>query len=660
MATTQKLLLATPSICANSTMLELNSTLNNFFGKISGAVGSANDFVGEIKETAGLVTDIMQGLSGQMTLFLEDKLVDFIELGLSAVKKFFFSIYATNPLLALAQTKAFNLAALKPIQRLFGTFSCLGSVIAKSMFKTVEDMLVNAVKKGIVNPIVCAVEDFVGALTNKVTSVVDNALGSFINPINKLFSLIPGISGFNLLNKINSFNSAFKIAGNVLKCVEPGKPGGSGKCPTVTTIQLNKGPEKPQSEEESSTIFEKAFKKGKSAVSGINDKLSNFEKGIGTWGIFGSDGAESRDPIECNTGNVFECGPPRVEFFGGDGQGAAGDIILGNFIENVVEEIQDVEGINEEIGNPVVQITEPFAGREVIRTVGSVIGVDITYPGEGYTEEPLVSFVDNCDQGYGAFGRATIDKDPNSPTFGQVTGVIITSQGENYPADDFGDVFVKEIVVENGGIGYTENDTIDNGDFEICGLDENGTITKVCTNDKVYRELPNLTIKSITGAGAVLKPVMTRRPRQREVINVIDCITPRGNIVGYVNGKPYNGPFHVHPTNGKKMVGAAHTTSPHATIYNTPQESLRSGATPGSNVGGTRVGLRSIQDLVQESESSQTSNMNTVSDPIDEASSTPTPPPSPPSPPSSPPPSPPSTPPPSPPSAPSGGGGYGY
>ena len=67
---------------------------------------------------------------------------------------------------------------------------------------------------------------------------------------------------------------------------------------------------------------------------------------------------------------------------------------------------------------------------------------------------------------------------------------------------------------------------------------------------------------------------MTRKRRQTGVINVIDCITPKGNIVGYVNGKPYNGPFHVHPTTGAKMVGLAHTTSAHSTIYNTPQESL--------------------------------------------------------------------------------------
>ena len=195
------------------------------------------------------------------------------------------------------------------------------------------------------------------------------------------------------------------------------------------------------------------------------------------------------------------------------------------------------------------------------------------------------------------------------------------SEGENYPTGEIGDAYVDKIVVENGGSGYKLEDKIE--DFEICGVDSNGAITKVCVNDKPYRSLPSLNVQG-EGKGAILTPVMTRRPRKMGVVTVIDCITPRGNIVGYVNGKEYNGPFHVHPETGQKMVGIAHTTRAHATIYDTPQESLR-GGTPSSNIGSTKVQLRSIQTLITESETDDT-------------------------PPSSPPPS-------SPPS--SGGGGYG-
>ena len=143
------------------------------------------------------------------------------------------------------------------------------------------------------------------------------------------------------------------------------------------------------------------------------------------------------------------------------------------------------------------------------------------------------------------------------------------------------------------------------GDFEICGLGENGQITKVCTNDRAYRSIPSTTVQSETGSGAILTPIMTRRPRPMEVVTVIDCITPRGNIVGYVNGKEYNGPFHVHPETGQKMVGIAHTTRAHSTIYDTPQESLR-GGTPSSNVGSTRIKTRSIAELITESETGGT------------------------------------------------------
>jgi len=50
------------------------------------------------------------------------------------------------------------------------------------------------------------------------------------------------------------------------------------------------------------------------------------------------------------------------------------------------------------------------------------------------------------------------------------------------------------------------------------------------------------------------------------------------NLVGYVNGQPYYGDFHVHVRDDGstvKMVGIAHTTTPHSIIYDTVQESLQ-------------------------------------------------------------------------------------
>ena len=59
------------------------------------------------------------------------------------------------------------------------------------------------------------------------------------------------------------------------------------------------------------------------------------------------------------------------------------------------------------------------------------------------------------------------------------------------------------------------------------------------------------------------------------IVDVVDCVysLPKKQV-GWVNGNPYYGDFHVHPSTGVKMVGHVHVSTPHATIYNTKEESL--------------------------------------------------------------------------------------
>ena len=117
-------------------------------------------------------------------------------------------------------------------------------------------------------------------------------------------------------------------------------------------------------------------------------------------------------------------------------------------------------------------------------------------------------------------------------------------------------------------------------------------------------------IESETGFGAILKAQILPRPEyQGEIKQVIDCVSPRDGIVGYVNGEPYYGPFHVHPSTGVKMVGIAHTTAPHPIIYDTPQESRTSSATM-SNSSATMTTVSSPQ--VQTNVSNTTTSSQTT------------------------------------------------
>ena len=220
---------------------------------------------------------------------------------------------------------------------------------------------------------------------------------------------------------------------------------------------------------------------------------NDFERDYGKWNIFGSPLGESSSLEPCNFGNVTKCGLPTVSFFGGDGIGGAGNALLGGIINNV--DTEDAVG-------------------DVLK-VGSIVGVKLTDPGLGYTEAPIVTFQDSCNKGYGAYGRAIIDEVPTSPTFGQITAVVVTSEGANYPAEiDELPLFIEEIIIEDPG-----NDV----EGEIEGVDleiKNGKVVRATPKPFAYNGLPTLNI-----SGAILRPIMTTTPPPSEIIKVIDCIS---------------------------------------------------------------------------------------------------------------------------------------
>ena len=246
-----------------------------------------------------------------------------------------------------------------------------------------------------------------------------------------------------------------------------------------------------------------------------------------------------------------------------------------------------------------------------------------------------------------------IDYDPKSPTYQQVTDIYIVTPGENYPVveGNVGDnqYTVDHVVVISPGEGYSDEDIIEDnaGNVYTKILDSNGKILNVIppnptiNNVIPVKDIPQLTIQSDTGFGAIIKPQIAPRPTyQGEIKQVIDCITPRDGIVGFINGDPYYGPFHIHPQTGVKMVGAAHTTTPHAIIYDTPAQSRTSSAVSAST---TTTPVSTVASPSTTYTPPETSTTTDTSSQSMEPPSTP--------PPSSPPPS-------TPPS--SGGGGYGY
>ena len=524
-----------------------------------------------------------------------------------------------NNAIAFRAAQAVESSFIGKIKSIQDKIPCVAQKIAGSMLPDITSLLTSFLDN-VTNFTSCIGDQFMGAIFNKVVNGINDVLGADLGGLSNI------LGGFNMISNLRGKIDALSGIQDIVDCVTNqdgsdesniwtlGK--GAKNLPAISASAILNVANAAQA------LSEAAGSPG-GIIGGLLGQFDFLNPGVSTQGFSSILG-------ECYTGPPLNCIGVNVNLFGGDGIGAIASPIIGA-----------ITGGNEIAG-------------EVASFTGSLIGVNIQSGGSGYTIPPIVSITDKCNKGYGAHARAIIDYDPQSPTYQQVIDIYVVTPGENYPVieenTNDNEYTVDHVLVVDSGSGYDENDVItDNqGNVYTSILDEDGRILNVIPpnpileNVKTVSDLPVLNIQSSTGSGAIIKAQIAPRPSyQGEIKQVIDCITPRQGIVGFINGDPYYGPFHIHPQTGVKMVGAAHTTTPHAIIYDTPAESRTSSAVTSST---------------------SSTPMTTVSSPTSTTytppESTPTPPPTidPPesSPPTTPPPSPPSSPPPS------GGGGYGY
>ena len=152
---------------------------------------------------------------------------------------------------------------------------------------------------------------------------------------------------------------------------------------------------------------------------------------------------------------------------------------------------------------------------------GKVADVVITNPGQGY----LPNTTETSRNPDGSLTEKNVTPDPNGNYDGEVT--YVTS--------------LDDVVVENTGFGYDDNDTVSvdgngTGQAEVELNIQNGLIVgvNVVNGGFGFTDLPDLLINSDTGAGARLKPVLKftkvddaaqlAQITQDAVVTVISCI----------------------------------------------------------------------------------------------------------------------------------------
>ena len=588
-------------VCEDNFATEVTGILGNLIK----VIGEATDFLGDVQSAIKQIQVIANQFVGTLFKSLFNELIPLLKQGLDALYSAVFAKTFTatlNPIAAGLAGIAAQKAMVGPVGALQEAITCVAGKIINGLGDTIKDLIESTLLE-VVNFGICSAEQFVGGFLNDVIDQIDSGLESALGAVDKILG-----PAFKIQEFLRGSVDVIKSIQDFFDCNQSGKE----KCKGVKEWTIGYGPkQKADVDKMMGNILENA--NVSKALSGISTGTSPYTKpGCGT---------------------PSSCGGPQVSFFGGDGIGGAAKVIMGGIVNNT-------DGLGE-------------ISADVAKT-GSIIGVEITDPGSGYKyAPPVVSFDDPCGLGYGAVGRAIVDFDQDSPTFGQIKGVYILSEGENYPVEDDTEGAVVDGTILYPGSGYSPGDIAvdDNGvEYEL-KINDGKIIEARPTNNIRVQNLPNINIITKTGSGALIKPLINPFiSEQREVVDVIDCIDTQ--LVGYVNGAPYYGPFHKHVrADGTvvKMVGRNHVSTPHSVIYETREESLKN-----SKIVSSTSQMRSITNQVTSDQSTstetseQTSTTNTTSTSTSPTSSTP---------PSSPPPStPPSSPPPS---TPPSGGGYG-
>ena len=481
-----------------------DTAMKNFF-KIASEVDNFNlDLSGELSKLTKMVGNFSKTFIGKISDSLQNGLVSFIDNSMMTQANLIFTTFAAAQIprpIALKAVKAFQSSLIGPVTKLFDGLGCLTSKVVSAMSGVISDML-TSMTKNMLNAPTCATQQFVGALTNKIADSIDNKVAPLLSPIQNILSPIG--AKFPIKDKIMGGIDFMSKVGGLFKCELPEKQTSSFKYTIDGLLKKDLGGGEHKS------LLNGAMNAAATTNSFLQKAesgLSKFEQAYGKWSIFGSpvDSGGAHESAftggNCYTGNQFACGPANVDFFGGNGgSGAKGNVILGNFLTKFDKD--DIYGS--------------------LRKTASIIGVEITDPGSGYTSPPLISFGDKCDQGYGAYGKANIDKNPNSPTYGQVTSVTMTSIGENYPVDaskttvngQFPEVFIDDIIIEDPGSNYQEGDSISDDVRPVIETNPEsrnfGRIVAIeIVNQIPYNRFPKMRVKSETGFGAVIRPIMS-------------------------------------------------------------------------------------------------------------------------------------------------------
>ena len=408
-------IIPTISKCEPAPVVGIQREMKNMLAEVQRIQKTANDWETKVstkvddieKEIAKVKDNAIKAISGDVKRITA-------EIQKNALKK-------VNDALSESYNEVFptELPELKvKVEIANDELACLFKNIMKNLTGMVSGVLDQIMDRFVTSP-PCATENFIGSLLGKVSGLIDSAISSVMAPIK---SLLAGMGAAS--SSLDSVMGFATDALSFLSCEE------DPRCSEVKEWNSISGAEKSATLDLFSIV-----NKAKEAASSVQ----NAVEGVANIGDTLSDIAKNADFSDafkpgCDTGPV-NCGPPTVEFIGGGGSGATGNVI--------------------------------------VSALTTVLGVDIITPGGNYIGPPRVKFIDSCNKGRGANARAIVED-------GKVVRVVIDDTGIDYLPYPDG---------SQGGDGRTwaESDetTVKREDGTYDTPYKPGTVIEVCPGDEV-------------------------------------------------------------------------------------------------------------------------------------------------------------------------------
>ena len=407
-----------------------------------------------------------------------------------------------------------------------GELSCLFENVLGGLSNMIKNLLKQTLGKLVSLPL-CAAENLLGGLLSDITDKISSAIAPAINGItgvlntlaNPLGALLGNATGLPDFTQTMKKALGFAQVGLKLFSCE-----GQECEQDPTDWDLNVGPDglaKPDMGRigkisDSLNMIPKIEGIGEAIFPGLKNVKNPFTGISSSIDGLGTSAQERLLEIDINNedGGLIDevggcsgadgpfgkrCGPPSVQFFGGEGIGGV--------------------------------------GKAVINEIGEIIGVSMSDMGFGFTSPPLVTFIDECENGRGATGKAIIED-------GKIIKVVMQETGSGYLGGGVSDGDGEQVIavldgvdIIGTGVGYEEGDTITTDDGQVLEpVIQDGRI--IGANPLDVKDgitgIPDLTINTKTGFGAMIRPSLNfvkvedyEKPilPSTQVIQVIDCVS---------------------------------------------------------------------------------------------------------------------------------------